>query len=71
MPYTIKPEDKINMVADHIRASSPCGMQGVINWCLYQGLGEYFVPCIISMSMDKEITIYSSEGDKALIIELV
>lgn len=58
--------NRIQYVFDHIEASYPCSMQGVVSWCLEQGLGEYCCPAITSMLMARLIEIDIEDG--ALVI---
>lgn len=53
-------------VIGHIKASYPCTMQSVVNWCIEQGLEDAFDMAFQSMLMDKLITV--SIEDNALVI---
>lgn len=58
--------NRIRFVIDHIEASYPCTMNGVVNWCVEQGLEDAFDMALQSMLMDKLITVSIEDG--ALIV---
>ena len=61
-------ETRIGFVKDHIRASFPCGMQGVINWSVDQGLDSVCGQAITAMLIDREIEIYVDEDEGRMVI---
>lgn len=54
--------NRTQYVIDHIKASYPCSMRGVVNWCIEQGLEEACGPAITSLLMESEIEIYVDDG---------
>lgn len=61
--------NRVGYVIDHIRASAPCTLQGVVNWCLEQGLEDVCTMAVTGLLVDGSIEL-SLEGD-ALIVDLL
>ena len=53
---------RIQHVIDHIEASYPCSLQGVVNWCTEQGFEDYCGPVVTSMLADHHVELYVQDG---------
>lgn len=61
--------NRVGYVIDHIRASAPCTLQGVVNWCLEQGLEDVCAMAVTGLLVAGSVEL-SLEGD-ALVIDLL
>ena len=61
--------NRVGYVIDHIRASAPCTLQGVVNWCLEQGLEDVCATAITGLLVAGSIELSLDERD--LIVDLL
>lgn len=62
----------VQHVIHHVKASYPCTMNSVVNWCVSQGLEESFCPAITTLLTDGQITLSIEDdegGERVLIID--